>query len=86
MSRETQVRFWERAVVIVRRVTRPIVCRESHLLRIVSLYASYYYCYNGARTHLSLAKDAPIRRSIERFGHVAAEPMVGRLHHRYARM
>jgi Integrase core domain len=55
---------------------------ESHLRRIVSLYASYY---NEARTHLSLAKDAPIRRPIEPFGCVAAEPMVGGLHHRYAR-
>jgi hypothetical protein len=42
--------------------------------------------YNEARTHLSLAKDAPISRPIERFGRVIAEPMVGDLHHRYARI
>ena len=38
--------------------------------------------YNEARAHLSLAKDAPISRPIERFGRVIAEPMVGGLHHR----
>jgi hypothetical protein len=47
----------------------------------VSLYAGYY---NETRTHLSLAKDAPISRPIERFGRVIAEPMLGGLHHRYA--
>ena len=55
---------------------------EAHLRRIVSLYASYY---NGTRTHLSLAKDTPIGRPIEQFGRIFAEPMVGGLHHRYAR-
>jgi hypothetical protein len=47
------------------------------------LYASYY---NEARTHLSLAKDAPISRPIARIGRIIAEPMVGGLHHRYARI
>jgi transposase InsO family protein len=59
-----------------------IVLGESHLRRIVALYANYY---NEARTHLSLAKDTPNGRLIERFGRVAAQPMVGGLHHRYAR-
>src|SRR5262249_54197041 len=39
-----------------------IVFGEAHPHRIVSLYASYH---NEARTHLSLAKDAPISRPIE---------------------
>jgi hypothetical protein len=60
-----------------------IVFGVSHLRRIVSLYASYY---NGARTHLSLAKDAPFSRSIERYGRVIGQPMVAGLHHRYARI
>jgi hypothetical protein len=34
----------------------------------------------------SLGKDAPISRSIEEFGWIIAEPMVGGLHHRYARI
>jgi hypothetical protein len=60
-----------------------IVFGEAHLRRIVPLYASYY---NEARTHLSLAKDAPISRPIARFGRIIAKPMVGSLHHRYARI
>jgi hypothetical protein len=74
----------ERLIGSIRRecLDHVIVLGESHLRRIVSLYASYY---NEARTHLSLAKDAPISRPIERFGRLTAEPMVGGLHHRYAR-
>jgi hypothetical protein len=60
-----------------------IVFGETHLRRIMSMYASYY---NEARTHLSFGKDAPISRPIERFGRVIAEPIVGSLHHRYARI
>jgi hypothetical protein len=47
------------------------------------MYARYY---NEARTHLSLRKDAPSGRPIERFGRIIAEPMVCGLHHRYARI
>ena len=77
--------YVERLIGSVRRecTDRVIVLGETHLRRIVSLYASYY---NGARTHLSLAKDAPISRSIERYGRITAEPMIGGLHHRYARI
>jgi transposase InsO family protein len=60
-----------------------IVLGETHLRRIMSAYAAYY---NKARTHLSLGKDAPISRSIEEFGRIIAEPMVGGLHYRYARI
>jgi len=58
-----------------------IVYGETHLRRIMSMYAGYY---NEARTHLSLGKDAPISRSLERFGRTIAETVVGGLHHRYA--
>jgi hypothetical protein len=60
-----------------------IVFGETHLCRIVSMYASYY---NPVRTHLSLGKDAPIGRPIEQFGRIIAEPMLRGLHHRYARI
>jgi transposase InsO family protein len=60
-----------------------IVLGETHLRRTVSMYASYY---NEARTHLSLGKDALFDRPIERFGRIIAEPMLGGLHHRYARI
>jgi Integrase core domain len=60
-----------------------IVFNEGHLRRILSEYASYY---NEVRTHLSLGKDAPCTRPIERFGHIIAQPILGGLHHRYARI
>jgi transposase InsO family protein len=60
-----------------------IVFNEAHLRRILSKYASYY---NEVRTHLSLGKDAPCRRPIERFGDIIAQPILGGLHHRYARI
>jgi hypothetical protein len=42
-------------------------------------------CYNEARTPLSLGKDAPCTRPIERFGDIIAQPILGGLHHRCAR-
>jgi transposase InsO family protein len=77
--------YVERLIGSVRRecTDQMIVLGERHLRRLVSLYAGYY---NEARTHLSLGKVAPIGRPIEPFGRVIAEPMVGGLHHRYARI
>jgi transposase InsO family protein len=77
--------YVERLIGSIRRecLDHVIVLVESHLRQIVSLYASYH---NEARTHLTLAEDAPISRPIERYGRLTAEPMVGGLHHRYARM
>jgi exoribonuclease II len=60
-----------------------IVFKEEHLRRILSKYARYY---NEMRTHLSLGKDAPCTRPIERFGDIIAQPILGGLHHRYARI
>jgi transposase InsO family protein len=60
-----------------------IVFGETHLRRIMSMYAGYY---NEAHTHLSLGKDTPVGRPIDRVGRIIAEPMVGGLHHRYARI
>ena len=47
------------------------------------MYASYY---NEVRAHLSLGKDASIGRPIECFDRIIAEPIVGGLHHHYARI
>ena len=48
MSRETHVRFCERAVVKFHRATRLLIFGERHLRRILALYSSYYndesYC------------------------------------------
>ena len=77
--------YVERLIGSIRRecIDHFIVFGATHLHRIMSAYASYY---NQARTHLALRKDAPIARSIERFGHIIAEPVVAGLHHRYARI
>ncbi len=60
-----------------------VVFGETHLRRIMSAYANYY---SQARTHLSLGKDAPISRPIERLGRIITQPMVGGLYYRYARI
>src|ERR1700724_243565 len=41
---------------------------------------------NKLRTHVSLGKDAPCTRPIERFGDIVAHPILGGLHHRYGRI
>ena len=60
-----------------------VVLDETHLRQILRSYADYY---NRARTHLALAKDAPIRRPGRTIGSVVVIPLLGGLHHRYARM
>ncbi|MFZ2081118.1 MAG: hypothetical protein WAV38_31620, partial [Xanthobacteraceae bacterium] len=47
---------------------------EAHLRQILTLYAIYY---NESRTHLSLHKDAPLHRAIQRSGTVVAMPRLG---------
>jgi transposase InsO family protein len=59
------------------------VLNAEHLRRILAKYATYY---NEVRTHVSLGKDAPCRRPVERFGDIVAYPVLGGLHHRYARI
>jgi hypothetical protein len=54
------------------------------LRHVLHAYLAYYH---GARTHLSLDKDAPEPRRVEPpdRGQIVATPMVGGLHHRYSR-
>ena len=61
-----------------------VVLDEDHARRILRHYLEYY---EQTRTHLSLAKDAPAARSVQRIedGTVVAIPKVGGLHHRYER-
>jgi hypothetical protein len=42
--------------------------------------------YNGTRTHLSLEKDAPVSRVVDRAGHILCCPILGGLHHQYCRI
>lgn len=78
--------FVERVIGSIRRecLDHVVVLGERHLRRILKSYFEYY---NNARTHLSLDKDAPNKRSVEtqEMGEVIAKPMVGGLHHRYSR-
>jgi hypothetical protein len=47
---------------------------------------SYQQYYNGTRTHLSLAKDAPLPRAIKTVGSILPLPVLGGLHHHYVRI
>jgi hypothetical protein len=51
-----------------------IAFNADHLRRILAKYAIYYI---EMRTHVSLGKDAPCTRPIERFGDVVAHPILG---------
>ena len=42
--------------------------------------------YNSTRTHLSLNKDAPVPRGAERARNIVCRPILGGLHHQYARI
>jgi transposase InsO family protein len=75
----------ERLIGSIRRecLDHVVVLGEAHLRRILREYADYY---NRARTHLALGKDAPFHRLVQATGSVVASPVLGGLHHQYARM
>jgi transposase InsO family protein len=77
--------YVERLIGSIRRecTDHLIVFNAQHLQRILTKYVSYY---NEGRTHVSLGKDAPCRRRIERYGDIVAYPILGGLYHRYARI
>jgi Integrase core domain len=50
-----------------------VVFGERHLRHVLLSYKDYY---NAARTHLSLHKDAPIRRGVEWTGNVVCRPIL----------
>jgi len=78
--------FAERLIGSIRRacLNHVVVLGEQHLRRTLARYFAYYH---GARTHLSLEKDAPHGRPIEppELGRVIPIREVGGLHHRYVR-
>ena len=59
--------YAERLIGSIRRecLDHVIVFGEQHLRHVLRSYQQYY---NGARTHLSLAKDAPLPRAIQTVG------------------
>ena len=74
----------ERLIGSIRRecLDHIVVFGEAHLRRILAAYAVYY---NELRTHLSLGKDSPCHRPIQRLGQLAAQPILGGLHNEYCR-
>jgi transposase InsO family protein len=77
--------YAERLIGTVRRecLDRILIFGEAHLRRVLASYAAYY---NQARTHLALQKDAPLHRTVQRYGTITAEPVLSGLHHRYVRI
>ena len=75
----------ERLIGSIRRecIDHVVVFGERHLRHVLLSYMNYY---NGTRTHLSLHKDASISRAAERVGRILCRPILGGLHHQYARI
>src|SRR3989440_7554304 len=71
--------YVERLIGSIRRecTDHLVVFNAEHLRRILAKYTRYY---NEVRTHVSLGKDAPCTRQIERFGDIVAHPILGGLH------
>ena len=70
--------------------TRESSFRKRHAVRNLKgargLRAIYVTYYDVMRTHLSLGKDAPMHRGIQRSGVIAATPILSGSHHHYARI
>jgi transposase InsO family protein len=77
--------YVERVIGSIRRecLDHIIIWNAAHLRHILNGYTEYY---NATRTHLSLGKDAPNHRPIERRGTIAARDILGGLHHQYCRI
>jgi len=75
--------YIERVIGSIRRecLDHVIVVNEAGLRRVLAAYVAYYL---RSRTHLALAKDSPVPRTIQpaSAGRIAATPEVGGLHHR----
>ena len=79
--------YVERLIGSIRRecLDHVMVMNETGLRRILKSYFDYY---ERTRTHLSLAKDAPVSRPVQQVGkgRIVEIPQVGGLHHRYERV
>jgi transposase InsO family protein len=75
----------ERLIGSIRResLDHLVVFGEAHLRDVLKAYASYY---NKVRPHLSLDKDAPDFRRMQKIGRIAAIPILGGLHQKYVRL
>ena len=77
--------YAERLIGSIRRecLDHVIVFGERHLRHVLRSYQQYY---NGTRTHLALAKNSPLTRSVQAIGSILPLPILGGLHHRYVRV
>ena len=77
--------YAERLIGTLRRdcLDHVLIFGARHLRRILTAYSCYY---NETRTHLSLDKDAPLGRAVQRHGTIVAVPILSGLHHCYARI
>jgi transposase InsO family protein len=77
--------YVERLIGTLRRncLDHVLIFGARHLRRILTAYSHYY---NETRTHLSLDKDAPLGRAVQRSGAIVALPILSGLHHCYARI
>ncbi len=77
--------YAERLIGSIRRecIDHIVVVGERHLRHVLLSYMKYY---NETRTHLSLDKDAPVTRAVAKAGRMIARPILGGLHHQYARI
>jgi transposase InsO family protein len=65
--------YAERLIGSIRRecLDHIVVFSERHLRHLLLSYMKYY---NGTRTHLSLEKDAPVSRAVDRAEHIRCRP------------
>ncbi|MGH2507540.1 MAG: integrase core domain-containing protein [Ktedonobacteraceae bacterium] len=77
--------YAERLIGSIRRecIDHIVVFGERHLRHVLLSYMDYY---NETRTHLSLGKDTPIYRVTETVRRIVRHPILGGLHHQYARI
>ena len=77
--------YAERLIGSIRRecVDHVVILGARHLRHVLNSYKKYY---NEVRTYLSLKKDAPVSRSVQRVGHIVCHPVLGGLHHQYVRI
>lgn len=77
--------YAERLIGSIRRecLDHIVVTGEQHLRHILQCYLEYY---NAVRTHLSLGKDAPMRRIVQCVGRIEGRSVLGGLHHQYVRI
>ena len=77
--------FVERVIGTLRRgcLDHMIILNEKHLHDVLHEYIFEYY--NVSRTHMSLGKDSPEHRPIQKDGKIVSKPILGGLHHIYSR-